>query len=68
MAGDPIAATSTAGQRQKEEHDQFFQTMNACYNEGDGEVFVHTDKMHLLNLFDNKIDNKLQDMINDDSS
>ncbi|KAK7476176.1 hypothetical protein BaRGS_00032600 [Batillaria attramentaria] len=46
---------------------QFLENVNALKNEGGGCVFVHADNPHLLGLFDEQVDDKLKQMITDDS-
>ncbi|KAK7491127.1 hypothetical protein BaRGS_00017564 [Batillaria attramentaria] len=48
------------------ELNEFLKAINAMLNEGGGVVYVHTDNPHLLGLF-HQIDEKLQNMIPDDS-
>ena len=41
--------------------------MNALLNQGSEDSKVHTDEPHLLNHFEEKVDDKLQNMITDGS-
>ena len=54
-------------EHERKEINKFLQIMNALYNQGSGAVIVHTDEPHRLNMFDEKVDNKLHNMITDQS-
>ena len=46
---------------------KFLEVINALLNSGGGNVCVHADDPYLLNRFDERVDNKMQDLITDGS-